>query len=51
MASFGLGRGWWLLGALVLTGFVAGSAVGLAVPLAGRGLEDQLMRDHTCTER
>ncbi|MER7640723.1 VWA domain-containing protein [Streptomyces sp. NPDC126522] len=24
VASFGLGRGWWLLGALVLTGFVAG---------------------------
>ncbi|MGA5870198.1 VWA domain-containing protein [Streptomyces cinereoruber] len=23
-ASFGLGRGWWLLGALVLTGFLAG---------------------------
>ncbi|MGC4983442.1 MULTISPECIES: VWA domain-containing protein [unclassified Streptomyces] len=24
VASFGLGRGWWLLGALVLTGFLAG---------------------------
>ncbi|MFG2884667.1 VWA domain-containing protein [Streptomyces sp. NPDC048297] len=24
VAAFGLGRGWWLLGALVLTGFVAG---------------------------
>lgn len=24
VASFGLGRGWWLLGALLLTGFVAG---------------------------
>ncbi|MDQ1066646.1 VWA domain-containing protein [Streptomyces canus] len=24
VASFGLGRGWWLLGALILTGFVAG---------------------------
>jgi Ca-activated chloride channel homolog len=24
VASFGLGRGWWLLGALVLTGFAAG---------------------------
>ena len=24
VASFGLGRGWWLLGALVLTGFIAG---------------------------
>ncbi|MFF5426163.1 MULTISPECIES: VWA domain-containing protein [unclassified Streptomyces] len=24
LASFGLGRGWWLLGALVLTGFLAG---------------------------
>ncbi|MEU3100556.1 VWA domain-containing protein [Streptomyces griseoflavus] len=24
VASFGLGRGWWLLGALVVTGFVAG---------------------------
>ncbi|MFE1500261.1 alpha-1-antitrypsin, partial [Streptomyces albidoflavus] len=24
VASFGLGRGWWLLGALVLVGFVAG---------------------------
>ncbi|MER6690869.1 hypothetical protein ABT329_17380, partial [Streptomyces minutiscleroticus] len=24
VASFGLGRGWWLLGVLVLVGFVAG---------------------------
>jgi Ca-activated chloride channel homolog len=24
VASFGLGRGWWLLGALILTGFLAG---------------------------
>jgi len=24
VAAFGLGRGWWLLGVLVLTGFVAG---------------------------
>jgi Ca-activated chloride channel family protein len=24
VASFGLGRGWWLLGALVVTGFLAG---------------------------
>ncbi|MFK4152176.1 VWA domain-containing protein [Streptomyces fungicidicus] len=24
VASFGLGRGWWLLGALIITGFVAG---------------------------
>lgn len=23
-AAFGLGRGWWLLGVLVLTGFLAG---------------------------
>jgi Ca-activated chloride channel family protein len=24
VAAFGLGRGWWLLGALVLVGFLAG---------------------------
>ncbi|MFC9132780.1 VWA domain-containing protein [Streptomyces sp. NPDC057099] len=28
VASFGLGRGWWLLGALILTGFLAGLAWG-----------------------
>jgi Ca-activated chloride channel family protein len=24
VAAFGLGRGWWLLGVLILTGFLAG---------------------------
>ncbi|NEE38828.1 alpha-1-antitrypsin, partial [Streptomyces sp. SID7982] len=28
VAAFGLGRGWWLLGVLVLTGLVAGLLAG-----------------------
>ncbi len=28
VAAFGLGRGWWLLGVLVLTGLVAGLLTG-----------------------
>ena len=43
-ASFGLGRGWWLLGSLALTGLAGRSAVGLDLPLARDRLEDQLMR-------